>query len=136
MNSRIPPRLRAPARLTLGALVVLAIGGAAHGWNTLIDVVPVVLVLIAGLYVWGGRDTDTGALIRREVDERQAAERLRVQALVGRVLSLAVAIAYLAASISRVTLWPWAALLGLAVGTFVVGRLAYGERPWRTPPEQ
>jgi hypothetical protein len=123
----ISPRLRAPALLTIAALVALAIGGATHGWSSLVYVVPIPVVLVVALYVWGGRESDTGDLIRHQLDERQAYERLKVQALVGRVLSLAVAVAYIVASATKATLWPWAILLGLAVVSFVGGRLIYGE---------
>jgi hypothetical protein len=78
--------------------------------------------------VLGGRDTDAGAAVRRELDERQAQQRLRVQALVGRVLSLGMAVGYVVASATKVTLWPWATLLGLLVVSFLAGWLVYGDR--------
>jgi hypothetical protein len=114
-------------------VIVLAIGGAVFGWASLVYLAPIPIVAVATLYVLGGRDTDTGALIRDELDERQAYERLEVQALVGRVLSLAVAIAYMLAVATNAELWPWAILLGLMVISFVAGRLRYGEHPrWQT----
>jgi hypothetical protein len=131
MKRSIPPRLRAPALLAVGALVVLAIGGATHGWASVAYVVPIPVVVVIALYISGGRDNDMGAAIRYELDERQAYERLKVQALVGRVLSLAVAVAYLVASAAKVALWPWAILLGLMVISFLVGRLVYGEHASR-----
>jgi hypothetical protein len=136
MNTRLPPRLRTPALVALLAIAVLAIGGAVHGWETVLDVLPVPIAVIVGMYLWAGRDSDAGALIRHHLDERQAAARLKVQAFVGRVLSLAVAVAYVVASTSNTTLWPWAVLLGLTVGAFLIGWLMYGEHRWRRPSQQ
>jgi hypothetical protein len=107
------------------------IGGATHGWASVAYVVPIPVVVVIALYISGGRDNDMGAAIRYKLDERQAYERLKVQALVGRVLSLAVAVAYLVASAAKVALWPWAILLGLMVISFLVGRLVYGEHASR-----
>lgn len=105
----------------------MAIGGATHGWASVVYVLPIPVLAITAFYVWGGRESDVGAAIRRQLDERQANERLRVQALVGRVLSLAVAVGYMVAAAAKVTLWPWAILLGLVAVSFLVGRLIYGE---------
>jgi 4-hydroxybenzoate polyprenyltransferase len=127
MKRSIPSRPRAPATLVIGAAIVLVIGGATHGWATLVDIVPIPVILVGAFYVLSGRDSDTGALVRHQLDERQEHERLKVQALVGRVLSVAVAVAYIAASAARTALWPWAILLGLMAISFIVGRLIYGE---------
>ena len=135
MNTHLPPRFRAPALFAFVAAVALAIGGAVHGWKTVPNVLPVPIVVIVALYLWGGRDSDAGALIRHHLDERQAEARLKVQALVGRVLSLAVAAAYIVASTSKTTWWPWAALLGVGMGTFLIGWLMYGEHRWRKPTQ-
>jgi hypothetical protein len=127
MKRSIPPRLRAGAILVIGAVIVLVIGGATHGWATVGDIAPIPIAIVVAFYLLSGRDSDTGALIRREIDERQAYQRLQVQALVGRVLAAAVAVAYIAASASKVALWPWAVLLGLMALSFLGGRLLYGE---------
>lgn len=127
MKHSMSPRLRAPAMLTVGALIVLTIGGATRGWSSLAYVAPIPIVAVIALYVWGGRDSDAGALVRRQLDERQAHQRLQVQALVGRALSLGVAVSYTIAVATKAQLWPWAALLGLMAISFVLGRLLYGE---------
>jgi hypothetical protein len=127
MKRSIPPRLRPTAILAIGAAIVLAIGGATHGWATLVDIVPIPVILIGAFYVLSRRDSDTGALVRHQLDERQSQDRLKVQALVGRVLSVAVAVAYIAASAANTALWPWAILLGLMAISFISGRLIYGE---------
>lgn len=125
MKRSLSPRLRAPVLFAAGTLVVLVLGGAAYGWSSVADVVPIPLIIIVALYALGRRDTDSGALIRRQLDERQAYDRLKVQALVGRVLSLSVATAYTIAVATKARLWPWAILLGLMTISFVTGRLLY-----------
>jgi len=122
------PQLRAPALLAIASLIALAVGGSTHGWSSVADVIPIPVVAIVALFILGGRDTDPGAAIRRQLDERQAMQRLKVQAVVGRVLSLAVAIGYIVASATSATLWPWALLLGLVGLSFLSGWFAYGER--------
>ncbi len=133
MRRALPPRLRAPILLVVLAAVPLALDGAAYGWTGVFFVAPVVLVIAVGLYALGGRDSDAGALIRRRADERLASQRLRVQALVGRVMALAVAVAYLAAVAAKATLWPFAALLVVLVASFAAGWWIYGEHGHRGP---
>jgi hypothetical protein len=127
-STSMSPRLRAPAVLAAASVVALVVGGATHGWASVADVLPIPLVAVVALFIIGGRDSDRGAAVRRQLDERQAEQRLRIQALVGRVLSLGVAVAYIAATVAKATLWPWAVLLGLVACSFVGGWLAYGER--------
>ena len=54
MNRSFPPRLRAPARFAALALIALVIGGATQGWNTVIYIVPIPIVVVIGLYLWVG----------------------------------------------------------------------------------
>jgi hypothetical protein len=132
MKRSIPPRLRAPALLGLAAVVAVVLEGATHGWSRLVHAPgPLAIlawVMVIGVYVWSRRDSDIGAVLRRQPDERQVYARLRVQALVGRVLSVAVAVGYVVASATKAMLWPWAVLLGLVAAAFFAGWLMYGER--------
>jgi hypothetical protein len=112
-------------------VVAVVLEGVTRGWSGLIHPqIPgaIALALVIGFYLWGRRDTDMGAAIRRQLDERQAYARLRVQALVGRVLSAAVAVAFVVASATKAMLWPWAVLLGLEAVAFFAGWLMYSER--------
>ena len=70
------PRARAAALLVAVGAAVLAVGGAGHGWVSAAYLAPIVLVPAAGLYLLAGRDSDAGAVTRREVDERLAWQRL------------------------------------------------------------
>lgn len=128
MTRSIPPRWRAPAILTVAVLASLVAGGATHGWKTVLYVLPIPLAVLVFMYVNAGRDTDYGASLRFQLDERQRLQRLQKQALVGRVLSLAVVIGYPVALAVGATIWPWAVLLGVIAVSFVAGQLAYSER--------
>ena len=123
----LPPRLRVPVLFVAIGIAVLAGGGARYGWASAGYLAPIVIAVAVGYYLLSGRDSDAGALVRREVDERVVGQRLRVQALVGRVLSLAVAVAYSVAVAVKATLWPFAVLLAVLAVSFAAGWLLYGE---------
>jgi uncharacterized membrane protein len=127
MRHLLPPRWRAPAVLIVAALVALVFGGAEHGWSTLPEILPIPVAVGVFLFVMAGRDSDYGATLRRQLDERQALQRLKIQALVGRVLSIAVVIAYFVAVSDKATLWPWAVMVAVMAVCFITGRLVYDE---------
>jgi hypothetical protein len=85
MKRSMSPRLRTPVKMAIGGAAVLAVGGAIHGWATVLAVLPVVVAATVGYYLWAGRETEVAAVIRHQTDERQAILRLKMQALVGRV---------------------------------------------------
>jgi hypothetical protein len=128
MRKQIPARLRAPTIMATGGAAVVIVVGLAHGWSSAGAGIPVVVLATVGYYLWSGKDTDSGAVIRHQPDERQAALRLKVQALVGQVMSLAAVVTYLVAASTKVTLWPFAILVALPAVTFTAGWLAYRER--------
>ncbi len=127
MKSSPSRRLRAPLVFAVLALVVVAVGGATYGWRTVPDMIPVLVLITVGLFLVGSRDSDAGAVVRRQLDERQAHQRLRVQALVGQVLSVAVAVGYLVAVATKAALWPFGSLLGVLAVTFAAGWWIHGE---------
>ena len=127
MKLSMDPRLRSPLILLAAELVAVAIGVGTYGWSSLPAVLPILLVIPAAVYVIGGRDSDAGAAVRRQLDERQQLQRLKIQALVGRVASVAVAVAYFVAVATGAALWPWGALLAVVGVAFVAGWLLYGE---------
>ena len=127
MKFAIRPRLRAPVVLLAGALVPVVVGGDVYGWASALFVAPVVIAAAVGFYVLGGSEGDVGAAVRHQHDERQADHRLRMQALVGRVMALAVAVAYTVAVATRTTLWPYALLLAVLAAAIVAGWFRYGE---------
>jgi hypothetical protein len=128
MMRSVPARLRAPVTMLAGGAVICAVSVAAWGWETLVSLVPVTLVAVAGYYVIAGKDSDFAAMIRAQADERQAYRRLKIQALVGRVVTLAAAVGYLAAVWAKVTLWPFTIFLLVPGLTFLAGWLVYRDR--------
>ncbi len=127
MTTYIPPRLRAPMRIIVVGAIIVAVAVATQGWAppVYLVLIPFILLVAFGYYAWGGRDSDLAAVVRQESDERQAYYRLKVQALVGKVLGLAVAVVYLVTFYAKATLWPLAILLGLSVLTTLAGWVIY-----------
>jgi predicted membrane-bound spermidine synthase len=128
MMRSIPPRLRVLVRTLAGSAVVAVVAVAAYGWGSLLRLGPVIVVGVVGYYVWSGRDSDSAAMLRRQVDERQAYRQLKIQALVGRVMSASAAVAYLAAFAAKATLWPFVIFLALFVVALLAGWVIYRER--------
>jgi hypothetical protein len=120
MMRSIPPRLRAPLMMLVFGAVFAAAAVAGYGWKSLLHLGPVIIAAPAVYYVWGGRNSDSAAMIRQELDERQAYRGLKIQAVVGRVMSIGVSVTFLAAWAAKATLWPFEIFLAL----FVVGLLA------------
>ena len=127
MKLSMDPRLRSPLILLAAEAVAIVIGVGTYGWSSLPAVLPILLLIPVAVYVVGGHDSDAGAAVRRQLDERQELQRLKIQALVGRVASVAVAVAYFVAVATGASLWPWGALLAVVGVAFVSGWLVYGE---------
>ena len=128
MNLHRSPRMRAPLILLAAAVIAVIAGGTTYGWSSVLYVVPILAVVVLVPYLLSGRDSDVGASLRRQVDERQQLQQLKVQALVGRVLSVAVVVGYAVALATDSLLWPWAVLLGVVAVAFLGGWIIYGER--------
>jgi hypothetical protein len=120
MMRSIPPRLRAPLMMLVFGAVFAAAAVAGYGWRSLLHLGPVIIAGPVVYYVWGGRNSDSAAMIRQQLDERQAYRRLKIQAVVGRVMSIGASVAFLAAWAAKATLWPFEIFLAL----FVAGLLA------------
>ena len=129
MMGSIPPRLRAPVIMLAGGAVIAAVAVAAWGWGSLLSIGSVTLAAAAGYYVVAGRDSDFAAMLREQADERQAYRRLKIQALVGRITTLAASVAFLAAIAAKATLWPFYIFITVPAVTFLAGWLVYREHP-------
>jgi hypothetical protein len=116
MMRSIPPRLRAPVMMLIFGAVFAAIAVATYGWGSLLHLGPVIIAGPAVYYVWGGRGSDSAAMIRQQVDEWQAYRGLKIQAMVGRVMSAGASVAFLAAWAAKATLWPFEIFLALFAG--------------------
>ncbi len=120
-------RLRAPVLFLTLSAVPVCLSGAIYGWRSVPEMIPVLIAIAAALYIVGSTDSDAGAVVRRQPDERQVNQRLQVQAFVGRALAVSVALAYGIAVAKAATLWPYAILLGILALSFFGGWLYYGE---------
>jgi hypothetical protein len=120
MMRSIPPRLRTPLMMLAFGAVFAAAAVAGYGWESLLHLGPVIIAGPVVYYLLGGRNSDSAAMIRQQVDERQAYRGLNIQAVVGRVMSIGACVAFLAAWAAKATLWPFEIFLAL----FVVGLLA------------
>jgi 4-hydroxybenzoate polyprenyltransferase len=129
MKRFVPPRLRAPVAMLVGgaAIAVIAAIHGSYGWKALLGLGLFTVVFAVGWYLSGGRDNDFGALMRDKADERQAYRRLKTQALVGIVTSVAVGVIYLAALAAKATIWPLGILVFVPGVTFIVGWVIYRE---------
>lgn len=83
MMRSIPPRLRTPLMMLVFGAVFAAAAVAGYGWGSLLHLGPVIIAGPVVYYVWGGRNSDSAAMIRQQVDERQAYRGLKIQAVVG-----------------------------------------------------
>jgi hypothetical protein len=127
MMKFVPPRLRMPARMIVFGSAAVVIAVIAYGWVSVLFLVPFILAAAAGYYLWGGRDSDTAAMIRQQTDERQQNFQLKVQALIGRVMSAAAAVAYLVAVAVKATIWPFAIFVALPALSLFAGWVIYRE---------
>lgn len=128
MMRSVPPRLRAPLMMLVFGAVFAAAAVAGYGWKSLLHLGPVIIAGPVVYYVWGGRNSDSAAMIRQQVDERQAYRGLKIQAVVGRVMSGGVGIAFLAAWAAKATLWPFEIFLALFLVALIAGWVITRER--------
>jgi hypothetical protein len=113
--------------LVFGA-VFAAVAVAAYGWGSLLHLGPVIIAGPVVYYVWGGRNSDSAAMVRQQLDERQAYRGLKIQAVVGRVMSIGAGVAFLAAWAAKATLWPFEIFIALFVVALVAGWVITRER--------
>jgi hypothetical protein len=128
MNSAKPLRLRAPAIMITGGAGLTAAVAAAYGWGAAIPIAVIAVVAAAGYYIWGGRDSDTGAMVGSRVDERQSLLRMRAQSLGGLMSCIAALVGYMVAVALKDPVWPFALILGTGAAGFIAGLAIYGRR--------
>src|ERR1039457_6009196 len=114
MMTFLRPRLRVPAAMAvLGTAATTAVV-VSQGWTTAMYVEIPWVALAVGYYVWGGKDSDVGAVIGSRADERQASLEMKVTALQGKVMTAAAVVAFLIAVAVKATIWPFAIFVALA----------------------
>ena len=127
MMTFLRPRLRVPAAMAvLGTAATTAVV-VSQGWTTAMYVEIAWIALAAGYYVWGGKDTDVGAVIGSRANERQASLEMKVTALQGKVMTAGAVVAFLIAVAVKATLWPFAVFVVLAGLSELAGWAIYRE---------
>jgi hypothetical protein len=127
MMKFLPPRLRMPAQMLVVGAIGTVFGVIAWGWTALVSILPFTLIVAAWYYVLGGTDSDLSAIVLGRGDERQEYRRLKMQALMGQVTTLAVGVTFIIAVATKTASWPFAVLVPLPILTLVAGGLIYRE---------
>jgi hypothetical protein len=123
-------RLRVPASsLLLGTAVALAVG-LGWNWSGAIFSEMVTLCAVTIVYLAGGSDSDTGAVLGDRPDERQELIRLKAANLAMIVALVAVVGACIIAAAVKAAFWPFEVLVVIIGVSYLVGLGIYGhERP-------
>ena len=128
MKSAERRRLRAPAAMIVGGTGMAAAVVVAQGWKHAIGVMVITVIAAIGYYIAGGRDSDFGAMIGRQVDERQNLLRTRAQALAGVAVAFTAVVGYTVAIALRDPVWPFALFACVDVAAFIAGLVIFGAR--------
>jgi hypothetical protein len=99
-----------------------------QGWKAAVGVAVIALIAGAGYYIAGGRDSDLGAMVGRQADERQDLLRTRAQALAGVAVAVAAVIGYTVAIALRDPVWPFILFAGVDIAAFTAGLVIFGAR--------
>ena len=91
-----------------------------------IPIAALAVIGAVGYYVWGGRDSDMGAMLGRRVDERQILVRARAQSLAGVAGAAAGLGGYMVAIALKDPVWPFVLILGVEAIAFIAGLAIYG----------
>jgi len=128
MKSAKRGRLVAPAIMIIGGTGLAAAVAVGRGWGAAIPTEVMAIILAVGYYIWGGRDSDTGAMIGQRVDERQVLIRMRAQALAAQAVGIIGLIGYIVAIALKDPVWPFVLFIGVEVVAFIGGLVVYGAR--------
>lgn len=118
----------APAMTIIFGTGLAAAVAAAQGWEAAIPVAVIAAAGAVGYYVWGGRDSDRGAMVGQRVDERQSLLRMRAQALAAVAVAITGVVGYMVAVALKDPVWPFVLFLGVEAITFTAGLVVYGAR--------
>jgi Na+/melibiose symporter-like transporter len=127
MAARKHPRLWTPAVAVLaGTAIAVAVGINQSWWSALISEL-VALAWAVSLYVIGGRDTDLGAVVGAQEDERQELVKLRAARLCLAVVVVAVVVGCLIAAATKHAIWPFQAVAVVIGISYFYGLWLYGD---------
>lgn len=128
MMKTLSPRLRVPAVMA-GLGTAIAVGSlAGSGWSAALAVEAVTVAATIGYYVWGGLESDVGALFGSRPDERQASVALRASALAGIVMSYVAVFGFVIETARGGSAWPFALFCVAGAVTFTIGLVIYRVR--------
>jgi hypothetical protein len=128
MKSARRGRLAAPAIMIIFGTGLAAAAAAAQGWEAAIPTEAITVIAAIGYYIWGGRDSDMGAMLGSRADERQSLLRMQAQALAGVAGVIAGLAGYMVAVALKDPVWPFVLVLSVQVITFIAGLAIYGAR--------
>lgn len=126
MKSAKHGRLTAPAMMIIGGTGFTTATAVAQGWQAAMPIAALAVIGAIGYYVWGGRDSDMGAMLGRRVDERQILVRARAQSLAGVAGATAGLGGYMVAIALKDPVWPFVLILGVEAIAFIAGLAIYG----------
>jgi hypothetical protein len=134
-------RLWTPAAaMTAGTAIAVAVGIHQSWWSALASEA-VALGWALSLYLIGGRDTDIGAAVGAEGDERQELVKLRAARLCLAVVVVGIVAGCLVAAATKQAIWPFQAFAVLIGIAYFYGLWFYGtdrddaaERPHEDRP--
>ena len=118
-------RLRRPVVTALGGSAIAVDALINSGWTNALAVEAVTVVATIGYYFLGGRDTDFGAMIGSQTDERQASIGVRARALSGCAMGAVAVAGFVIATAAGATTWPFELLCGVGVIAFLAGSVIY-----------
>jgi Ca2+/Na+ antiporter len=129
MKTFLSPRLRRPAVMALAgtafAVAWLVRGGPSWFLSIVIEVT--VLVRVVTMYIQSGREIKEGTRTAAGRDERQQMVSMRSRALAGSVMTVAAFIGLTVAVAIRANWWwPCAAILALALFSYLYGLSRFG----------
>jgi len=117
MTARNHRRLWTPAIAVLAGSAIAVAVGISQSWISALISELVALGWAVSLYVIGGKDTDIGAAVGLQEDERQELVKLRAARLCLAVVVAAVVAGCLIAAAGKHAIWPFqggAVLIGVA----------------------
>jgi uncharacterized membrane protein len=117
MTSRNYRRLWTPAiAIVAGSAIAASVGISQSWWSALASEL-IALGWAVSIYVIGGRDSDVGAAVGAQGDERQELVKLRAARLCLAVVVVAIVAGCLIAAATKNPIWPFqagAVLIGIA----------------------
>jgi hypothetical protein len=125
MNRTTRPRLRVPIVMAAGGTTIALATILGSGLSRAAGVEAFTVVAAIGYYYLGGRDSDGGALIGAQADERQAGLGLRASALAGRATIVVALAGFVVQTARGQDTWPFALLCAVGAISFVAGVALY-----------